>query len=81
MMKFSGIMLGMSLNPIDYGDYAAYFFRSDVDIELDEDLSIKKNGTKGWASDVMDLRRFKIMGKVFYPEDYVGADALSLHLL
>ena len=47
MMKFLGIMLRMSLNPIDYGGYAAYFFRDDVNIDLDENTSLTASGTKG----------------------------------
>ena len=47
MMKFLGIMLRMSLNPIDYGGYAAYFFRDDVNIDLDENTSLSASGTKG----------------------------------
>ena len=40
-------MLRMSLNPIDYGGYAAYFFRDDVNIDLDENTSLSASGTKG----------------------------------
>jgi len=35
MMKFMGIMLRMSLHPIDFGGYPAYFARTDEDIILD----------------------------------------------
>jgi len=72
MMKFLGIMLKISLNPIDYGGYPAYFFRSDADIVLDEEQKIKASGTKGWASVIMDLRRFKIIRKAFHPEDRIA---------
>ena len=72
MMKFLGIMLRMSLNPIDYGGYAAYFFRDDVNIDLDENTSLIASGTKGWVSDVMDFRRFKMIRKAFHPEDRIA---------
>jgi len=47
MMKFLGIILRMSLNPIDYGGYPAYFFSSDADIVLNEEQKIKASGTEG----------------------------------
>jgi len=69
MMKFFGIMLRMSLHPIDFGGYPAYFARTDEDIILDGEQTIRATGPKGWASDIMDLRRFKIIRKTFHPED------------
>jgi len=72
MIKFFGIMLRMSLIPIDYGGYPAYFSRSDADIVLDNEQTITASGTKGWASEIMDLRRFKIIRKAFHPEDRIA---------
>ena len=69
MMKIFLIMLRISLHPIDFGGYPAYFTRRDEDIILDGEQTIKATGTKGWASDIMDLRRFKIIRKAFRPED------------
>ena len=69
MMKFLGIVLRISLNPLDYGGYEAYFNPSGIEIEINENKVMKAEGTGGWAVKYMSLKRFKIIRKAFHPED------------
>ena len=74
MMNFFGIMLRMSLNPIDYGGYQAYFNKSDIEVQIDSETTIKAFSTGRWASDIMDLRRYKIIRMAFHPEDRLARE-------
>ena len=69
MMIFLGINLRISLNPIDCGGYESYFSKEDMEIHLDDEETISAFGTGSWASDFMDLRRYKIIRMAFHPED------------
>ena len=74
-MRFFGIILRISLNPIDNGGYAAYFDANDIEIGIDENVTMKAPNTSGWASEIMSLKRFKIIRKAFHPEARSGREA------
>ena len=61
MMRFLGIVLRISLNPLDYGGYEAYFNTSGIEIRINEDTVMEAEGTGGWAVKYMSLKRFKII--------------------
>ena len=69
MMRFLGIVLRISLNPLDYGGYEAYFNTSGIEIRINENTVMEAEGTGEWAVKYMSLKRFKIIRKAFHPED------------
>ena len=75
MMRFFGILLRISLNPIDNGGYAAYFDANDIKIGIDENVTMKAPNMSGWASEIMSLKRFKTIRKAFHPEARSGREA------
>lgn len=75
MMRFFGILLRISLSPIDNGGYAAYFDVNDIEIGIDENVTMKAPHTSGWASEIMTLKRIKIIRKAFHPEGRSGREA------
>ena len=40
-MRFFGIVLQISLNSIDIGEYVAYFDANDIEISIDGNLTMK----------------------------------------
>lgn len=77
MHRFLGIILRISVNPIDGGGYPAYFSDSDIEIPLTEEEGGEKMsipGTKGFVAMLrseyrMSLNRFKQIRGAFHPED------------
>jgi len=64
MYHFLGITLRISLSPIDYGGYQAYFsphHRRVLDLEIED--------TKGFAQRYMSLIRYKQIRSAFHPEN------------
>jgi len=70
MYRFLGILLRMSISPVDGGGYEAYFRKSNVCIlpggGADE---LEVDRTSGWAHRYMTLKRFKQIRGAFHPED------------
>jgi len=64
MFRFLGILLKISLSPVDGGGYTAYFAVKDKSI-----FNLEIPGSKGFASSVMPLYRFKQIRTAFHPED------------
>ena len=69
MFQFLGIMLKISLSPVDAGGYAAYFNKQDNSIHYSSgsDPMIIRN-SRGFAVDYMSLQRFKQIRKAYHPE-------------
>ncbi|CAB9500921.1 expressed unknown protein [Seminavis robusta] len=65
-----GILLKISLAPMDGGGYPAYFQKEPMQISFcnsEEALTIE--GSEGWAYRHMTLQRFKQIRSAFHPED------------
>jgi len=76
MYHFLGIMLKISLSPIDGGGYSAYFATDDKVIYADTSrnpVTIQIKNSRGWAQDIMPLHRFKQIRGAFHPEDKVAS--------
>lgn len=78
MHHFLGILLQISLNPVDGGGYPAYFSDTDTTISFSDDPSEEQErrmpGTRGFVSYIdkecrMSLNRFKQIRGAFHPED------------
>lgn len=70
MYRFLGIMLKMSLQPIDGGGYAAYFRSSNVSINPGGNATPKViDGTARSLSHYMSLNRFRQIRGAFHPEN------------
>jgi Transposase IS4 len=70
MYHFLGITLRISLSPIDWGGYEAYFSVSNRKV-LDVDIA----GSAGFAQHYMTLRRYKQIRSAFHPEDRSAGSA------
>jgi hypothetical protein len=83
MYKFLGIILRISLSPVDGGGYEAYFSKSNKRIAPGgEGRTLEIAGTTGWAHEYMTLSRFKQIRGAFHPEDkYVGAGGDKCYML
>ncbi|CAB9517269.1 unknown protein [Seminavis robusta] len=69
MHVFLGIMLKISLMPIDMGGYPAYFRERDKCINYSKkERPMRIKNTKGWAQEYMTLIRFKQIRSAFHPE-------------
>jgi len=84
MYRFLGILLRISLNPVDGGGYTSYFSDRDFCIRLSsiphDERSIP--GTRGFVSMLepeyrMSLNRFKQIRGAFHPEDKALANGSS----
>jgi Transposase IS4 len=70
MYRFLGIMLKISLLPIDGGGYSAYFRKDDMQIEYSRHLPLQRiQDTAGFAHKYMTEGRFKQIRVAFHPED------------
>jgi Transposase IS4 len=70
MYVFLGIMLRISLSPIDGGGYPAYFRKKDMNIQYCGHLPSQRiHGTAGFAWKYMSEARFKQIRSAFHPED------------
>lgn len=76
MHRFLGVLLRISLQPIDYGGYPAYFQEGNIRISLTRDMSqgLEIPETKGFMALLdpafrMSLNRFKQIRGAFHPED------------
>ena len=76
MHRFLGILLRISLQPVDEGGYPAYFRDSNVRIPVSDDGNdfIEVEQSKGFVSMIksefrMSLNRFKQIRGAFHPED------------
>jgi hypothetical protein len=75
MYRFLGIMLKISLQPVDGGGYFAYFSR-DNKVICGKEIA----DTKGFAIAYMDLVRFKQIRTAFHPESLayrMGGDSAT----
>jgi len=77
MYRFLGIILRISLNPIDGGGYCAYFHTNNMTVKA-ENGPLQQHyeivGTKGFMASIdpkyrMSLNRFKQIRGAFHPED------------
>ena len=69
MTRFLGIILMMSLRPIDGGGYATYFQTSNRMYSLGTALpSVEILDSEGWASRYMRLARFRQIRGAFHPQ-------------
>ena len=81
MHRFLGILLKISLQPVDLGGYPGYF-RDDymnMEFSVSEDDNIRISGSKGFVADIdpsirMSLNRFKQIRGSFHPEDRKNAN-------
>jgi len=74
MHHFLGIVLKMSLSPIDGGGCSTCFATDDKVTHADTSrnpVTIQIKNSKGWAQETMPLHRFKQMRGAFHPEDKV----------
>ena len=76
MHRFIGILLRISLSPIDAGGYPAYFTEEDERIQYRSDPPVCRSihGTRGFVAQLpdrfrMSLNRFKQIRGAFHPED------------
>jgi hypothetical protein len=70
MYRFLGIMLKISLLPIDGGGYRAYFCKDDMSINYCDHLPNQRiRHTSGFAYCYMTEGRFKQIRLAFHPED------------
>jgi hypothetical protein len=67
MYHFLGITLRISLSPVDYGGYEAYFSAQDRKI-----LNKHIFSSDGFARHFMTLSRYKQIRTAFHPEDQTG---------
>lgn len=84
MHRFLGILLRISLQPLDYGGYPAYFRDCNVTISLSKDrffsdAVVEIPESRGFVSMIdkefrMSLNRFKQIRGAFHPEDKVVAN-------
>jgi Transposase IS4 len=82
MYRFLGILLAISLHPIDYSGYPAYFRDSDLVIQLSTNSSKRLTipQSKGFAALVdpsvrMSVNRFKQIRGAFHPESKKKANS------
>ena len=69
MTRFLGIILMMSLRPVDGGGYAAYFTNSNMMYSLGTAIpAMEIADSAGWASKYMRLARFRQIRGAFHPE-------------
>ena len=69
MTRFLGIILMMSLRPLDSGGYASYFNTSNRMYSLGTAIpSVEILDSTGWASKYMRLARFRQIRGAFHPE-------------
>jgi len=71
MYRFFGIMLKISLQPVDGGGYPAYFRTTNKELSTGYGSRAKKLmvlNTTGFASNIMSLKRFKQIRGAFHPE-------------
>jgi Transposase IS4 len=69
MYRFLGILLKISLAPIDGGGYPAYFRDSDQKIAFGSNRGMQTiPDSKGFAQKYMSLARFKQIRQAFHPE-------------
>ncbi|CAB9508431.1 unknown protein [Seminavis robusta] len=74
-MRFLGIMLKISLSPVDGGGYTAYFNPEERPIMFDRNIRpIKIKGSQGFAGGIMSLNRFRQIRAAFHPETKVPND-------
>ena len=70
MHRFLGVLLRISMSPVDGGGYEAYFRKSNVVIVPGGGaMELEVDGTAGWAHKHMTLKRFKQTCGAFHPED------------
>jgi hypothetical protein len=76
MHRFLGILLKISLEPIDFGGYTAYFRSQNIKINLtvDSSTTFEVPSSRGFISLLhenvrMSLNRFKQIRGAFHPED------------
>lgn len=70
MYQFLGITLRISLSPVDWGGYEAYFSANNRHV-----LGLEIKGTDGFARHiVMTLSRYKQIRSAFHPEDRSTGD-------
>jgi hypothetical protein len=81
MYRFLGILLQISLQPVDGGGYCAYFRDTNLTIPLsnDKERYIEIPNSRGFISFIpkefrISLNRFKQIRGVFHPEDKVQAN-------
>ena len=75
MYRFLGIMLKISLSPVDSGGYQSYFGKSDTSIRYNSSsppLSIANS--RGFAQDYMTLARFRQIRMAYHPEEKSKGD-------
>ena len=74
MYRFLGILLKMSLNPVDGGGYTAYFQTTNVTYNLGPDVPpVEIEDSRGFAVKYMTLNRFRQIRGAFHPENKVAA--------
>jgi hypothetical protein len=66
---FLGIMLWISLLPVDRGGYQAYFSISNKSV-----FGLDIPGTDGFARHYMSSIRYKQIQAAFHPEDHAAGD-------
>jgi Transposase IS4 len=64
MYHFLGITLRISLSPVDWGGYEAYFSSSNRRV-----MGLEITGSDGFARHFMTLNRYKQIRSAFHPED------------
>jgi Transposase IS4 len=70
MYHFLGITLRISLSPIDWGGYGAYFAAGNRKV-----LGVEIAKTDGFARHYMTLNRYKQIRAAFHPEDRIAGNA------
>jgi hypothetical protein len=70
MYHFLGILLKISLTPIDGGGYKTYFMKTNKVIFVGGDTTpLEIKNSTGFASEFMQLERFQQIRGAFHPED------------
>jgi len=82
MYRFLGILLRISLNPLDSGGYPAYFRERNMTVKISDSQEVTIEGTKGFVLMLpdkcrMSLNRFKQIRGAFHPEDKMLANGMD----
>jgi Transposase IS4 len=75
MHKFLGILLRISLSPVDGGGYEAYFSKTNKILNPgDGAKQMEIDGTAGWAHKYMSLSPFKQIRGAFHPKEKAAGE-------
>jgi hypothetical protein len=75
MYRFLGLMLKISISPLNLGGYEAYFSNKFRTVTYDGIYKMDIDVNVGWAAKYMSLKRFRQVRRAFHPEHRAAAAA------